>query len=189
MKGFRLNFFLLFIVASFAARAQHIAISNNLIFDVMGTFSAGIEIPTAKRASLDLYGSIRPWKRGERSVHKHWTLQAQYRFWPCQVMNGFFWGPYAHASQYNVANKGVPFKFFRNLKSNRYEGWLVGGGIGIGYEYVLSKHWNLSAEIGAGYTYIDYKKNGCEVCGRLVEDAAYHYWGVSRLGLSVLYVF
>ena len=67
-------FFLLFIVASFATRAQHIGVSNNLIFDVMGTLSAGVEVPTTKRASLDLYGSIRPWKRGEKTVHKHWTV-------------------------------------------------------------------------------------------------------------------
>ena len=77
----------------------------------------------------------------------------------------------------------------KGLKPNRYEGWLAGAGFGVGYEYVLAKHWNLGAEIGLGYTYIKYKKFGCEKCGQQKDDADYHYFGPSRLGLSVIYVF
>lgn len=184
--------FILYIILALAcvsARAQRLAISNNLICDMMGSLSAGVEVPMSKRSSIDVYGCIRPWKRGVETVNKFWAIQGQYRFYTCQVMNGFYWGPYIHAGQYNIANKGIPFKFFTNLKQNRYEGWFIGGGIGVGYEYPLSKHWNIGAEIGAGYTYIDYKKSGCETCGRLLEDAGYNYWGISKLGISILYIF
>lgn len=187
-----LRIFLLFlipIIGGISARAQHIAINNNLLFDVMGTFSAGVEIPTGKSTSLELYGSIRPWKRGEESVHKHWTVQGQYRIWPCQVMNGMFFGPYVHGGQFNIGNETLPFGLLKGLGEHRYEGWLIGGGIGIGYEYALAKHWNLGAEIGAGYTFIDYKKYDCEVCGAMNEDKQYHYVGISRIGLSIIYVF
>ena len=80
-------------------------------------------------------------------------------------------------------------KRLKGLKPNRYEGWLVGGGIGIGYEYALAKHWNLGADLGVGYTYIDYKKYDCEVCGTLKDNDDYHYVGISKLGLSLIYVF
>lgn len=104
-------------------------------------------------------------------------------------MNGFFYGPYAHTGQFNIGNHELFFGLLNGLKPNRYEGWLIGGGMGVGYEYVLAKHWSLCAEVGVGYTYIKYKKYDCEVCGRMKEDKAYHYFGVSRLALSLIYVF
>ena len=178
-----------FIFACISVQAQYFAVSNNLIFDAMGALSAGIEVPLTKHRSWELYGSMRPWRRGEVTVNKHYFVQTQYRIWPCQVMNGFFWGPYLHAAEFNIGDKGFPLTLIETMRQNRYEGWLVGGGVGIGYEYALAKHWNLGAEIGAGYTYIKYKKNGCERCGRLWEDASYNYWGISRLGLNIIYIF
>ena len=170
-------------------KAQHIGIENNVLFDAAGALSAGMEIPFSKASSLEVYASIRPWKRGDISVHKHWLVQSQYRLWPCQVMNGFFYGPYVHAGEFNLGNQDVCLGLLKGLKPDRYEGCLAGGGLGIGYEYAIAKHWNIGAEIGAGYTYIKYKRFGCEVCGRVKDDATYHYWGLSRLGVSVTYVF
>ena len=169
--------------------AQHVAISNNAIFDAAGLLSAGIEVPISKKTSLEVYGGIRPWKRNERSVHKSWVIQSQYRIWPCQMMNGFFWGPYAHLAAFNLGNQDLFFGIRIGKKDFRYEGWLVGAGMGVGYEYILAKHWSLSAEIGVGYTYIDRKAYYCEVCGGMRGEEAYHYFGPSKLGLSLIYVF
>lgn len=171
------------------SRAQHVAISNNVVFDAMGALSAGVEIPFAKRSSFEVYGSIRPWKRTETGVHKHWLVQTQYRFWPCQVMNGFFLGPYIHGGEFNIGNRGLIFGMLPELKPYRYEGWFLGAGFGIGYEFVLAKHWNLGLDAGVGYTYIDYKQFNCEVCGALKDHDVYHHWGLSKLGLSIIYVF
>ena len=180
---------LLFISSSLPMSAQHLAINNNLLFDLTGAVSAGVEIPCLKSNTIELYGSIRPWKRDEQRVHKHWTVQAQYRLWPCQMMNGFFWGPYAHGGQFNLGNETLFFGLLKGLKPNRYEGWFLGGGMGAGYEYPLAKHWNVGAEMGLGYTYIDYKKYSCERCGAQKDDGIYHYFGFSKLGLSIIYVF
>lgn len=187
-KTVLLLFFFAFI-GCFPTYGQRLAISNNLLFDAAGALSAGVELPLSKKTSFETYGSLRPWKRGEQKVHKHWSVQAQYRIWPCQVMNGFFFGPYVHTAEFNIGNKDLCFGLLNGLKPNRYEGWLVGGGIGAGYEYALAKHWNIGAELGLGYTYIDSKKYDCEVCGTLKDDEVYHYVGISRLGLSLIYVF
>ena len=168
---------------------QHLAISNNLLFDAAGALSAGVELPLSKKTSFETYGSLRPWKRSEQSVHKHWLAETQFRIWPCQVMNGFFFGPYVHGGEFNIGNKDFCLGLLNGLKPHRYEGWLIGGGIGAGYEYALAKHWNVGAEVGIGYTYIDYKKYNCEVCGVLKDDDVYHYVGISKLGLSLIYVF
>jgi len=175
--------------ATTTVRAQHIAINNNIMFDLMGALSAGVEIPFSKVSSVEMYGSVRPWKRGDVTVHKHWLAEAQYRYWPCQVMNGFFFGPYVHGGEFNLGGQSLVFGLLKGLKQKRYEGWLLGGGIGIGYEYALAKHWNIGAEIGAGYTYINYKKTDCEECGTSYGNDDYHYIGISKLGLTISYVF
>ena len=180
---------LMLVTGAISVRAQHFAISNNALFDAMGAISAGVEIPTSRASSWELYGSLRPWKRGNISVHKHWLAQAQYRIWPCQVMNGLFYGPYAHFAEFNYGNQDVIFNLLKGLGKNQYEGWLVGGGIGAGYEYALAKHWNIGAEIGVGYTYINYKKSECDRCGIYKGRDDYHYVGISKLGLSIIYVF
>jgi hypothetical protein len=185
-----ISLFLLFlVVGTSTSYAQRVAINNNLLFDLDGCLSLGVEVPFSGKTSLEVYGSVRPWKRGEINVHKHWLGQAQFRFWPCQVMNGFFFGPYVHGGEFNLGHHTMPFNLLKGLKNNRYEGWLLGGGVGVGYELALARHWNLGAEIGAGYTYIKYKKFDCERCGAQTDDGVYHYFGISRFGLSLIYVF
>lgn len=188
-KGKLLSFLLMLFVGIPASYAQHFAIHNNLVFDLAGALSLGVEVPLSKKSSVEAYGSMRPWKRGAVTVHKHWMAEAQYRYWPCQVMNGFFFGPYVHGAQFNFGNSTLPFGLLRGLKDNRYEGWLIGGGIGVGYEYALAKHWNVGVEVGAGYTYIKYKKYECEVCAPRKADKSYHYVGISKLALNIIYVF
>ena len=180
---------ILLMAGAIRADAQHFAISNNMVYNAMGGISAGVEIPTSRAASWEVYGSIRPWKRGSNSVHKHWLAQAQYRLWPCQVMNGLFYGPYAHVGEFNYGNKELMFGLLKGLRQNQDEGWLVGGGIGAGYEHAFAKHWNIGAEIGVGYTYINYKKSDCEKCGVFKGRDSYNYLGISKLGLSIIYVF
>ena len=60
--------FLLVFTGSLSSYAQHIAINNNLLFDLMGTFSAGVEIPLPGNNTFEVYASIRPWKRGVEEV-------------------------------------------------------------------------------------------------------------------------
>ena len=189
MNRIAISCILCFSFIVFPLKAQNVAISNNLLFDLDGMLNLGIEMPYSKKTSLEVEVSFRPWKRSEDEVHKHWLVQAQYRIWPCQIMNGFFFGPYVHGGEFNLGNHDLPFGLLKGLKPNRYEGWLAGAGIGAGYEYALARHWNLGAELGVGYTYIDYKKYNCKVCGTLKENDVYHYFGLSRMSLSIIYVF
>lgn len=188
-KSLSIVLLLFLFIGNLSTYAQHVAISNNVFADAAGLLSAGIEIPCSKKTSVEIYGGIRPWKRKEESVFKSWFVQTQYRFWPCQLMNGFFWGPYAHAGQYNIGNHDLIFGIHVGQKSYRYEGWFAGAGIGVGYELALAKHWNLGAEVGAGYTYINYKKYNCAICGSQKDKGGCNYIGISKLALSLIYIF
>ena len=109
--------------------AQHIAVSNNLLFDLAGAFSAGVEIPLSNRTSVEAYGSIRPWKRSDDNVHKHWLVQAQFRIWPCQVMNGFFM-LFFNLAILVIAIVGIVYSIIQLDASNgNIGGWMLGSSI------------------------------------------------------------
>lgn len=169
--------------------AQSIAIHNNIVYDMAKSLSLGTEISLKPRTTLELYGSVRPWKETSSEINKHWLVQAQYRFYTCQKYNGFYWGPYIHGGEYNMENPDLPFGLLKGIGGARYEGWLVGGGLGIGYEFALAKHFNIGIEAGGGYTYLDFDKYNCGTCGFKTDEGSYNYWGVSKLGLNLIYLF
>lgn len=172
------------------ASAQQIAVKSNLLSAANGALDAGVEYALSTRSTLDLSGSIRPWKRSEGYVNRYWLIQPEYRYWTCQKFNGCFWGAYLNGAQFNVGGKKMPFGLFPWLKEHRYAGWLAGVGISYGYQLMLNRHWNLEASIGVGYEYIDYKKYKCpDVCSELLKEGRYHYFGPSRASLSIVYIF
>lgn len=184
-----------FLTMSFAmccaipASAQDIAIHNNLLFDFAGDLSLGTELALKPRTTVEFYGTVRPWKSSGDGVNKHWAFQTQYRFWTCQKFNGFYWGPYLHGGQYNMADTSLPFGFLKGIKSKRYEGWLVGGGLGCGYQYAISRHWNAGAELGLGYTFFRSKKFDCGECATFHGWNNYNYWLFSKGSIYISYLF
>ena len=55
----------------------------------------------------------------------------------------------------NARNVDMPFGIPPHTEKGRhYEGWYVGGGLTYGYQWMLSRHWNLEASIGVGYARI-----------------------------------
>ncbi len=174
------------------------ALKTNLLYDATLTPNLGIEIGTAKKQTFQLLYGLNPWEftnsNDETVMAKHWYLSPEYRWWFCQRFNGAFFGVHAHGGQFNVCNIDLPTfidKIYptEDLADHRYEGWYVGGGVTFGYQWVMSKHWNFEAAIGAGYTYIDYEKYACGECGELLKDGNAHYWGITKANLSLLYIF
>ena len=70
------------------------------------------------------------------------------------------------------------------------QGWGVGVGIAYGYQWLLSRHWSIEAEIGIGYVYSRYDKYECPTCGDLLEDNQSHnYFGLTKAAINLIYVF
>lgn len=72
------------------------------------------------------------------------------------------------------------------LGDHRYKGWYVGGGIAAGYQWVLSKRWNIEASLGAGYVYTPYDKS-CN-CNYKLDSGHYNYLGVTKAAVSIVYL-
>ncbi|MDY9917802.1 hypothetical protein PSM36_3411 [Proteiniphilum saccharofermentans] len=170
--------------------AQKAAIKTNIMADATTTMSLAAEIGTAPKNTLELYMHWNPWELSDGKLIKHLYLQPEYRFWFCEKFSGSFLGVHLHGGLFNLAGIKLPFGMYPGLKTHRYEGEFIGGGVSYGYQWVLSKHWNLEATLGAGYAYINYDRYQCGDCGkRLDKDKDKHYFGPTKAALSIVYVF
>ena len=156
-KAFLLGLALLF---SLSMSAQHFALKNNLLYDATTTPNLGFEV-----------GLSMP----------------EVRYWTCEKFNGTFIGVHALGGQYNIAGIKLPFGIFPNLKDHRYDGYLYGGGLTLGHQWILNKRWSIEAAIGAGYARVHYDKYNCGECGSKIETKNSNYWGVTKAALSIIY--
>jgi len=169
--------------------AQQIGIKNNLIYDATLTPNLGLEFGVGRKSTINIDAGWNPFTFNDGKKFKHWLVQPEYRWWTCEKFNGTFFGIHAHGGVFSVANLKLPFGAFPTLKNHRYEGYFVGGGLTIGHQWILSKHWNLEASIGAGYAYINYDKYKCEDCGPKIKSDIRHYFGVTKAAISFIYIF
>lgn len=176
------------------AMAQKVAVKTNLLYDATSTINLGTEFGLSPKWTLDVSANYNPWTYSNNKKWKHWLVQPEARYWFCNKMMGHFIGFHAIAGSYNIGNVNADFKFlgtdFSKLKDYRYEGWFVGAGVAYGYSWVLSKHWNLEAGLGVGYTYSKSDKFECASCGeKLEDDKPHHYVGPTKAALNLVYVF
>ena len=193
---------LTFLVALCALQGTgQVAVKTNLLYDATTTPNLGMEIGVGRKNTLQLVYGLNPWtfnsdSHGDRKA-KHWLLMPEYRWWTCTKFNGHFLGVHLMGGQYNAANLDFPLPgaFFsgenlvKGVKDSRYQGWYAGAGFTYGYQWILSKHWNIEAEIGVGYNHVWYDKYPCYECGTKLADGSTNYVGLTKLGLSFLYIF
>ena len=190
----------LLLSAALSARAQ-LAVKTNLLYDATTTPNIGIEFATDMHTTANIVYGLNPWtfhsaSRGERKA-KHWVLMPEYRWWPCTAFNGHFFGIHAMGGEFNAASVNLPIPGFffggdnltSQVRDHRYEGGFVGLGLTYGYQWSLSRHLNLEAEVGLGYNYVWYDKYKCGECGGREKSGHTNYAGITKLGLSIMYIF
>lgn len=172
--------------------AQQVAVKTNLLYDATTTPNIGLEVGTGRKHTLQLYYGLNPWEfntsSGEK-YFKHWMLAPEFRYWFCHRFQGTFLGIHALGGEFNAANVKLPFGMYKGLRDHRYEGWYAGGGISLGYQWVMSRHWNFEISAGVGAVYAKYKGYECGDCGRLMKDEETVYVGPTKAVLSLLYMF
>lgn len=187
------------ILSCFCASAQF-AVKTNLLYDATTTPNLGVEVGIGLKSSINLVYGLNPWSfksesHGERKA-KHWVLMPEYRWWACSKFNGHFLGVHAMGGEFNSANVSIPVPGFffsgenltSGVKESRYKGAFVGIGFTYGYQWILSRHWNLEAEIGVGYNHVWYDRYRCGDCGGKLKSGGTNYVGVTKVGLSIIYI-
>ncbi len=182
-------------------RAQEVAVKTNLLYDATTTPNLGVEIGSGKKNTLQLFYGLNPWKfttksHGEK-YGRHWMVMPEFRWWTCTKFNGHFFGVHLMGGEFNAANIDIPLPGFffagdnirRDVRNTRYQGVFAGVGATYGYQWILNRHWNIEAEIGIGYNHVWYDHYPCYECGAKINTGATNYAGVTKLGLSLLYIF
>lgn len=171
--------------------AQHFAVKTNLLYDATATANIGFEVPLAPKWTFDLSGNVNAWNLGDIRM-RHWLVQPEARYWLCEKFNGHFFGLHALGGQFNFGNlpANIPVLGFDDLKDYRHQGWMAGAGIAYGYSWILSKHWNIEAEIGVGWIYSNSDVYPCAECGTAIEKGKkLNYVGPTKLAVNLEYLF
>lgn len=163
-------------------------LKTNLLYAATSTLNIGGEFRINDKRTWTLPIGYNPWTFSENKKLKHWIIQPELRFWSCEAFNGFYWGVHAHGGEFNVGGLKLPFGMFPTLQDHRYQGYFYGGGLGLGYQWILHDRWNLELGIGAGYTRFEYDKYRCEHCGEKIKTGSRNYFGPDRIALSLIYI-
>lgn len=180
---------------STAAHSQSVALKTNLFYGAYTlTPNLGIELGLCDHFTLDLSCGYNPWNHDGSDVTNkklvHLLSELELRYWFCSKFNGWFLGAHGLGTIYNISGHNLPALFGDGGKELRYEGHGYGGGISVGYQFILARHWNLELNVGGGYARMHYDKYDAAQCGmELVSDINRDYWGITRAGVSLLYIF
>lgn len=182
-------------------QAQEVALKTNLLYDASTTPNIGVEVGISRKMTAQLFYGINPWtysgSGSDAKMAKHWVVMPELRWWTCSKMNGWFVGIHAMGGQFNASNIKVPMPgaFFKGLdvadavRDTRVEGYYAGGGFTAGYQWILSRHWNLEAEAGVGYNRVWYDQYPCAECGSKLSSGQTNYIGLTKLGITLMYIF
>lgn len=158
--------------------AQNVALKTNMLYWGATTPNASVEIGLSRKFTTDWQLAYNPWTFKDDRKMRFWLVQPELRYWFCESFEGHFVGAHLHGAQY-----------YGGFSDKRYDGYLAGGGVTYGYNWILSSHWNLEALIGAGYARLWYKESPRISCSKCHEDKTKDYWGLTKLAVSVSYIF
>ena len=125
--------------------AQNVALKTNMLYWGTTTPNASIEVGLSRKFTTDWQLAYNPWTFKDDRKMRFWLVQPELRYWFCESFEGHFVGIHLHGAQY-----------YGGFSDKRYDGYLAGGGVTYGYNWILSSHWNLEALIGAGYARLWY---------------------------------
>lgn len=188
------------LAVAFGAHAQEVGIKTNLLTDAALSPNLGIEFGLAKHWTLEIDGQINAWTPFHNKAHgdiswKHWFVSPEARWWFCEKFQGSFFGLHLLGGQFNTYNIHNHISFLgqhiKELSDYRFQGWFVGGGIGYGYAWALSKHWNIEAEVAIGYAYMRYDRYhlDCNCDNDALKNKPHNYFGLTKLALNLEYLF
>lgn len=168
--------------------AQKVAIKNNLLYDATVTPNLALEIAMSRKMTLEMAAGLNFFDFSDNKKIKHFLVQPELRWWTCDVFNGHFFGLHGHVAQFNVGGWDIPVGRLDTFRNNRYQGYLYGGGLSYGYQWLLRPRWNLEASIGGGYARIHYEKYPCTTCGTKLDEGHTNYLGVTKAAVSLIYI-
>ena len=190
MKKFFILLTLLLLSAASLGAQNKAAIKTNILSDATLSPNLALEFGLAPKVTLDLSAAVNLWK-SYGHTYNHIIAQPELRFWTCEKFHGFFFGIHAIGGKVSLGDlynyKWISPKAPNFREISIKDALTLGGGISVGYDVILSRHWNLEFEAGAGYAYIAGKQYKGD---KLVSDkTVMDYVGPTKLAINLVYLF
>lgn len=160
---------------------RYIALKTNLAYQAVAVQNLAVEVQCNKHISVELPLIWSFWDMEQEHGIRTFTLQPEARWWTKEAGKGHFVGVHAHVGWFNV-----------KWNDDRYQSTgrpLVGAGLSYGYLLPLSSHWGAEFTLGAGYANMKYDTYYNLENGARIGTDTYNYWGITRVGLSLVYRF
>ena len=188
----KLKHFILTLVCLFicnVGKSQNFAVKSNMLNNISGIMSLGAEYQLTAKTSLSLMSSYNPWEYADNSKRKYFLLQPEYRRWLREAYDGCFFGLQANYGQFNVGGS-LPWWMasFDTFEENRYQGDLFGVGVTSGYQWILSKRFNIEVAASLGYVHCMYDKYDRSVGTPIIASGLHNYWGITHVGFTLVYI-
>ena len=146
---------------------QKFAIRNNLLYDATLTPNLGFEFSVDSLWTVGANAGLNAWDFNKRKNQKwrHFMVSPFTRRYLRTPYRRSFVGIHTVYSHYNVGNLDLPLGLLPSLKDSRRQGDLVALGGSYGYNWRITDHFHMEAEIGMALGYAWYKEYDCPTCG------------------------
>ena len=170
-----------------SAKAQNIAVKNNILYDASTTPNFGIELRLSNKWTAGINVALNPWTFSDNKKLKHLLVAPQLRYWLCESFSGHYFGANIAYVHYNVSDIKFPFGLYGGVDGERRQGDLAAIGASYGYSWILSPHWSLEAEAGLdlGYTWSD--RYDSPKCGTY-RGSDNKFLVLPKLALNIVYI-
>lgn len=161
--------------------SRYVAVKTNLAAWAGTIMNLAADVQVSEHISVELPVLWCPWYVSDKHAVKTFILQPEGRYWLARPGEGHFFGVHAHVGWFNV-----------KWNRDRYQDTsrpLLGAGISYGYLLPLGEHWAGEFTLGAGYANLKYNTYYNIGNGARIDTRTKNYWGITRVGISVVYRF
>lgn len=161
--------------------SRYLAVKTNLAAWAGTIMNLAADVQVSEHFSVELPVLWCPWYVSSEHAVKTFTIQPEARYWLSKPGKGHFFGVHAHVGWFNV-----------KWNRDRYQDTdrpLLGAGISYGYLLPFNAHWAGEFTLGAGYANMRYDTWYNIDNGARIDTRTKNYWGITRVGLSVVYRF
>lgn len=161
--------------------SRYLAVKTNLAAWAGTIMNLAADVQVSEHFSVELPVLWCPWYVSSEHAIKTFTVQPEARYWLSKPGKGHFFGVHAHVGWFNV-----------KWNRDRYQDTdrpLLGAGISYGYLLPFNAHWAGEFTLGAGYANMRYDTWYNIDNGARIDTRTKNYWGITRVGLSVVYRF
>lgn len=173
--------------------SHHTELSTNLLYLATTTFNASIDYGFAKQWSVSLTAGFNPFKFPQRHRNDgkivnpklmHWLVMPEVKCWFRHHFDGMYVGGHVIYAQYNVGG----ISFISALDNSRFDGYLYGGGISVGWHKWIGKRTALDFSAGVGYLRLHYDKYKACNCSNILKTVGENYFGPTKMAVSLAYL-